>query len=199
MSSAATTSDGNTSNFTLPFTNISNFVSLKLDNTNFILWRDQFESILITTDLYGHVNGEIQKPGERVMINGVLSLNPRWVYSRKMDKFVVSCLKATFTSAISGDVLGLTTTREIWEYLQSCFKTQYRVRKNMLRAQLFGIRKRNLHILVYLQKIKKIADSVAAIGEKVNESDLIMYVLNGLETEYDNFVVSDQYHVIRYH
>ncbi|XP_026419387.1 uncharacterized protein LOC113315308 [Papaver somniferum] len=109
-----------------------------------------------------------------------------------MDRFVVSCLKATFTSTISGDVLSLTTSREIWEFLESCFQTQYRARKNMLRAQLFGIKRGNLNILVYLQKIKSITDSLAAIGEKVNDSDLIMHVLNGLGREYDTFIISAQ-------
>lgn len=193
MSSAViTNSDGNSSNFTLPFTNISNFVSLKLDNTKFILWRDQFEYVLIPTDLYGHVHGEIQEPEEIIMNNGVLSLNLRWVYWRKMDRFVISFLKATFTSTISVDVLGLTTTREIWDFLESSFKTQYRARKNMLRAQLFGMKKGNLNVLVYLQKIKTIAYSLAAIGENISDSDLIMHVINSLGREYDNFVISVQ-------
>ncbi|XP_026435166.1 uncharacterized protein LOC113332880 [Papaver somniferum] len=62
----------------------------------------------------------------------------------------------------------------------------------MLRTQLHGIKKGNQSIVVYIQKIKTIADSLAAIGEKVSDADLMMFVMNGLSSDYDMFVVSSQ-------
>lgn len=44
-------------NFTLPFQNISNFVSFNLGNTNFLPWRHKFESILMSTNLLRFVDG----------------------------------------------------------------------------------------------------------------------------------------------
>ncbi|XP_026443507.1 uncharacterized protein LOC113343582, partial [Papaver somniferum] len=178
------------SGFTFPFTDISNFVSTQLGPNNFLLWRDKMESILVSTDLYGYVNGEIEQPVKQIEIDGVLTLNSQWVLWRKIDCFVSSCMKATFTDSVSGDILGLSTAREIWEFLEVTFKSQFMARKSMLRNQLHNVKKGNMTILVYLQNIKTIADSLAAIGERVSNSDLTMYVLNVLGRDYDNFVVA---------
>ncbi|XP_026415995.1 uncharacterized protein LOC113311371 [Papaver somniferum] len=62
----------------------------------------------------------------------------------------------------------------------------------MLRTQLNSLKKENIYIVQYLQKIKTIADSLAAIGEKVSDEDLMMFVLNGLGNKYDVFVISPQ-------
>ncbi|XP_026420737.1 uncharacterized protein LOC113316800 isoform X2 [Papaver somniferum] len=182
----------NSSNFTFPFTNISNFVSAKLGQNNFLLWRDQMESILVSTDLFGYVNGDIVEAIKNVEVDGVLTLNPQWVIWRKIDCFVTSCMKATFIYSVSGDVLGLSTAMEIWAYLEITFRSQLMARKSMLKNQLHNIKKGNLTILVYLQNIKTIADSLAAIGEKMSDSDLVMYVLHGLGREFDTFVVAAQ-------
>lgn len=45
---------------------------------------------------------------------------------------------------------------------------------------------------VYLQRINELIDSLASINEHVPESDLIMYTLNGVGREYDNFVITAQ-------
>ncbi|XP_026384414.1 uncharacterized protein LOC113279998 [Papaver somniferum] len=120
------------------------------------------------------------------------SAGTAWVSWRKLDRFVSTCLKATFTEIISGDVLGLGTSKEIRDFLHTSFRTQYLARKNILRTQLHGIIKGNQSVVVYLQKIKSIDDSSAAIGEKVNDADLMMFVMNGLGPEYDVFVISSQ-------
>ncbi|XP_026459878.1 uncharacterized protein LOC113360598 [Papaver somniferum] len=165
---------------------------MKLDGSNYLLWRDQFERVLVSTDLYGYVNGEIMEPPRRIIVNGVEVDNANWVSWRRLDRFVSTFLKATFTSTVSGDILGLTTTKDIWDYLETSFRTQFRAKKNLLRTQLNGIKKGNQSIIDHLKKIKTIADSLAAIGEKVSGEDVIMFLLNGLGSEYDVFVVSSQ-------
>ncbi|XP_026459452.1 putative uncharacterized protein DDB_G0289263 [Papaver somniferum] len=81
------------------------------------------KGFLVSTDLYGYVNGEIIEPPRRITINGIEG---------------------------------------------------------------------NQYIIDYLKKIKTISDSLAAIGEKVSDEDLIMFLLNGLGSEYDVFVFSSQ-------
>ncbi|OVA07649.1 hypothetical protein BVC80_6731g1 [Macleaya cordata] len=85
----------------LPITNITNFISIKLDGSNYLLWKDQFEDILITTDLIGYVEGKIKEPAKFVTIDGVESINPEYVSWRKFDRFVKSCLKATLTESVA--------------------------------------------------------------------------------------------------
>jgi gag-polypeptide of LTR copia-type len=42
----------------------------------------------------------------------------------------------------------------------------------------------------YFEQMRNITDQLAAIGESVNDSDLIRYVLNGLGSEFNSFVVA---------
>ncbi|XP_026428256.1 uncharacterized protein LOC113324142 [Papaver somniferum] len=149
------TSAGSGNFCSLPFTNITNFVSMKFDGSNYLLWRDQFEGVLISTDLFGYVNGELVEPPRNITVNGVETINQEWVSWRN-------------------------------------FRTQYLAIKNMLRAQLHGIKKGNQSVVVYLQNIKTITDSFAAIGAKVSNEDLMMFVMNGLSSDYDVFVISSQ-------
>ncbi|XP_026383551.1 uncharacterized protein LOC113279050 [Papaver somniferum] len=109
-----------------------------------------------------------------------------------MDCFVTSCMKTTFTDSISGDVLGLVTAREIWSFLEVNFQSQFMARKNLLKNQLHNLKKGNMTILMYLHNVKTIVDNLAAMGERVSNSDLVMSVLNGLGREFDSFVVDAQ-------
>lgn len=111
--------------FRLPFTNTANFISLKLDHTNFLLWKDQFESVLISVDQFEYVDGTIEEPPRYTIVDDVQAQNPAWLYWRKVDRFVSSCLKATFTQSVSDDVLGLSTAHEIWNFLKTSFTTQF--------------------------------------------------------------------------
>jgi hypothetical protein len=52
--------------FSLPLTSITNFVFVKLDGGNYLLWRDQLESILISTDLISHIDGSESIPSKTI-------------------------------------------------------------------------------------------------------------------------------------
>lgn len=81
-----------------------------------------------------------------------------------MDRFVSSCLKATFTQSISGDVLGLITSHQIWDFLETTFTTQFSSRRSMLRNEIQSIRIGNRYVEEYLQQIKSITDILAAFN-----------------------------------
>ena len=45
--------------------------------------------------------------------------------------------------------------------------------------------------LDYIQKIKKLCNSLAAIGEPVSRKDRLIYMFNGLDSKYNTFFTSD--------
>lgn len=57
------TSDSSNSS-SLILSNVSNLVSIKLDRHNYLLWRSQFEPLLISHDLMGIVDGSNPCPDE---------------------------------------------------------------------------------------------------------------------------------------
>ncbi|XP_026416889.1 protein decapping 5-like [Papaver somniferum] len=127
-------------NFSLPFQDISNFVSFKLDNTNYLLLKHKFETIHTTTNLLRFVKGTYVCPPPKISENGAMVTNPEYLYWISMDGFVLSCLNATFTRSVSAGTLGLTTS-----------------------------------------------------NDKVADEDVVLHVLNGLNADFDHFVVTAQH------
>ena len=102
----------------------------------------------------------------------------------------MSCLKATLTESIGSQVLGSSTSAEIWSNLEITFQQQSFAKKNLLRNQLQTIKKGNDSISDYLHKIKHISDSLAAINLRVDDDELIMNTLNDqLGNDYENLVM----------
>jgi gag-polypeptide of LTR copia-type len=63
-------------------------------------------------------------------------------------------------------------------------------KKSYLKAELQRIQKGESSIADYLQRIKSLSDSLAAINNKISELDLVTYTLNGLSIEYGPFVTT---------
>lgn len=150
-----------------------NFISVKLeaDGSNYLIWRNQFESILITSDLYDYVDGE---PVQFINIDGEKGLNHEYYTSRKNNGFVMSYINATLSDRIFRSIVGCKSAREILLYLEKLILRQFFARKSLLRSQLHYIRRGNRSISDYIYEIKSISDSLAAIDHPVDDSDLVM-------------------------
>lgn len=153
---------------TLPFTTITNFVTSKLDDSNYLIWKNQMESILICTDLFGFIDGSITPPSPSILVGFTEVLNPEYLKWRKWDRFVMSCLNATFTPSVSSAIIGLSTSKQVWLSLAKNFSDQFVARKNLSRNQLHSIKRSSSSMSDYLLRLKEIADSLAAINEHVS-------------------------------
>ncbi|MDV3143411.1 MAG: hypothetical protein Q8761_03240 [Sweet potato little leaf phytoplasma] len=89
-----------------------------------------------------------------------------------------------------GEIIGCTTAFEIWDHLRNVYESSSTARIMGLRSQLQKIRKDGLTVSQYLAQIKDIADKFSAIGEPLSYRDHLGYILEGLGTEYDQFVTS---------
>ncbi|KAI3943038.1 hypothetical protein MKW92_000048, partial [Papaver armeniacum] len=69
--------------------------------------------------------------------------------------------------------LGCTTAAEVWSYLAKEFSNQFCARRSMLRGQLQTIKRGARTIAEFVQEVKSISDSLAAINEKIVESDVV--------------------------
>nr|POF07385.1 hypothetical protein CFP56_37452 [Quercus suber] len=70
------------------------------------------------------------------------------------------------------------------------FASKSRARIMQLKLELQTTKKGNLSMTDYLQKIKSLADSLAAAAQPIPEPDLILHILGGLSPEYESFVTS---------
>jgi hypothetical protein len=59
-----------------------------------------------------------------------------------------------------------------------------------IHMELATVQKKDLSIAEYFRKVKRLGDTLAAIGKKLEDDELIAYMLQGLGSEYDSLVTS---------
>ncbi|OMO54374.1 NB-ARC domain-containing protein [Corchorus capsularis] len=172
------------------------------------LWKNKSsddKTILISrilrknNDLISYVDGTISpppKPTETTSKSSDKSSEQSSTISysewQKKDQFVLSCLKATLSPSAQAQVLGLTSSRQVWTTLETIFNQQCQAKLDLLRDELQSINKGSMSIEEYLAKIKSIADNLAAINNPISDSELVTRTLNGLPhtMEYQPIVVA---------
>lgn len=83
----------------------------------------------------------------------------------------------------------LKTTKEMYDALTGLFEINNPSRKRALRNQLRDIKMtRSDTIATYFMKVSQLRDQLLAIGETVDEGELVSIALNGLPTSWEPFI-----------
>lgn len=164
-------------------------VTLKLSDSNYLLWKTQFESLLSSQKLLGFVNGAVVAPPERHSVlrdaETVEEPNPLFESWFCTDQLVRSWLFGTLSEEVLGSVHTLQTSREVWISLADNFNKSSLSREFSLRRTLQLLSKKDKTLAVYCREFKAICDSLSAIGKPIDESMKIFGFLNGLDRDYD--------------
>lgn len=164
-------------------------VTLKLNDSNYLLWKTQFESLLSSQKLLGFVNGVITPPPQtRTVVQdnvNVEEANPQYESWFCTDQLVRSWLFGTLSEEVLGSVHTLLTSRDVWVSLAENFNKSSLAREFSLRRSLQLLTKKDKTLAVYSRDFKAICDALSAIGKPVDESMKIFGFLNGLGREYD--------------
>ena len=80
------------------------------------------------------------------------------------------------------------SSAEVWSAFESLYSRQNIAKSFQLKQQLRSVKKDSMSINDYILKIKTICHSLAAIGESLNDKDLLLVILNGLDHEYETVV-----------
>ena len=106
------------------------------------------------------------------------------------DHHLAAWLLASMDLSFTTRVVGCTFAHEIWHKIEVFFASQTRARVKQLKIQLKAIRKQGMTASEYLLKIKKLVDSLAAIGAPLSVDDYIEVILDGLNEEYGPFITT---------
>ena len=185
----ASTSAASTSvSFTIP-------VSEKLTRDNFLVWRAQVLPAVRAARLVGILDGSSAEPSPMIQVEKPDKStekveNPAYVQWIAQDQQVLSFLLSSMTKEILVQVSSLEHTAEVWKAITEMFSSQSKSRVLQLRSQLSRMKKGDLSASSYYTKMKGLADEMAAAGKKLDDDDIIEYILNGLDAEYNPFVSS---------
>ena len=169
---------------------MSNLMSIKLDYTNYILWRHQLLTILEAYSLIEHIDDTALKPSPFALdtIGNVTSIaNPEFQAWKIKDKALLSLINSTLTQQIFSLVVGITNSREVWNTLEQRFTSTSRANILNLKLEFQGLKKGNESVNSFLQKIKVARDKFLSVGVIVDNEELIFIVLKGLPREFAHF------------
>ncbi|KAK1618986.1 hypothetical protein QYE76_024503 [Lolium multiflorum] len=158
---------------------IAHLIPVKLSPDNYLAWRAQVLPLLRSRHLEGFIDGTLPCPP---------SYHPAYHQWVAQDQAILSGIQSSLTESVSGLVLFATTSREAWAALDTCYSTQSLSRSMAIRTQLGELKKNDLSVTLYFNKISALADTLASIGQPLRPEEFISYVLNGLDDDYDSLV-----------
>ncbi|KAK9155098.1 hypothetical protein Sjap_002578 [Stephania japonica] len=177
---------GNMMNPNAPFGNsLSQLITVKLTETNFLLWKATVIPLIEGHDLDGHLFGTTPCP-TKSLEDG--TMNPAYKSWFSRDRMLFGWLMTALTSDIGTSVVNpknpLRTANELWTAIEAHCGTNNRSQIQVLKKQIQGTKKGSMRMNAYLLKMKSLADSLAIAGAPVGLEDLISNCLCGLDAEY---------------
>ncbi|KAF2319149.1 hypothetical protein GH714_013585 [Hevea brasiliensis] len=176
--------------------NVANFVTLKLKQSNYPLWREQLLSLAESQELSDHlVNGfpEDQKfvtPPNPIPENYQPQQSDFKAW-QKSDRLLRGWIYGTLSEESLGLVIGLETVHTVWSALKDAYAQDSQEREFTLRQQLTYFRKdENRSITEHLRLFKELCDSLAAIGKKVPDEEKVFCLLTSLGPQYETFTTT---------
>jgi hypothetical protein len=190
--SSSTTLPANTNPSTPIFllSNISTYVTVKLDHSNFLTWKFQITHILEAYSLLEYVEGYNTCPPKFLADElGAITTQVNSVYSQwqARDKALMSLISATLSSSAHSLIIGQTSAYGMWNVLLKRYTSVSRSNILNLKKQLHDVKKNTDTVAQYLQRIKESKDRLATVGTLVDDEDLLHIVLKGLPSEYESF------------
>ena len=181
--------EGSLTTFSPSAISISQCVTLKLTETNYLLWKTQFESFLSSQMLLGYVTGATPRPSPTSPIrNGdtvTEAPNPEFLKWVRNDQNVLTLLFGSLSEEALRSVYGLHTSQEVWFTLAKKFNRVSATRKLDLQRRLNNLSKQGKTMTQYLSDAKVICDQLDSIGRPLTDQEKIYGVLHGLGQEYE--------------
>lgn len=149
---------------------------------------------LHSQQLVGYIDGSTKAPSKTVTQGtgdeATTVANPAYLTWYQQDQAVQGALLSSMTEEALSHVMTCTTAAEVWKELESTFGCRSQAKIMQLRIQLTSLQKKGMSMDDYYQKVKKIADTMAMVGEPLKEQEIIAYLLTGLGSDYDSLVTS---------
>ena len=101
------------------------------------------------------------------------------------DPLLLDWLFSTIDKEVLAQVIHCESSAEVWSVLENLYSQEIVAKSFQLKQQLRFIRNNDLSINDYILKIKTIGHALAAIGEPLNDKELLMAILYGLDSDYE--------------
>ena len=165
----------------------------KLTKLNHAVWAAQMLAAIRGARLVGHIDGKTAAPSTEVnqeQADKTVKKVPNPVYEEwyAADQQLLGYIFSSLSREILNQVVDSRTAAQAWRAIGKLFCSQTRTRSLNNRLALQTTLKGAMSITEYFGKMKVLSDDIAATGKPLDEEDLIAYILNGLDGDYDSVV-----------
>lgn len=173
-----------------------NFSYIKLGRDNYLTWKQQLLPYLQGHDVYRYIDGSIPPPPKLISTSStstgtstrVPNLDHKCWFQQ--DQLLLSTILSSLTDNVLVQMVGYTTSREVWMALERMHTSKSRARTLQIRTHLATLRKGNASVSEYFQRVKNLCDTLAAAGQPLSDDESISYILAGLGSDFDPLVTS---------
>lgn len=99
-------------------------------------------------------------------------------------------LFAAISPSVVGQVTACRTSFNFWRTLERIFNTRSKSRVIQLQNQLRNLRKDNLSVDDYFARLTSMADELREAGVIIEDDELSLIALTGLDDSYESFITS---------
>ncbi|GMI87432.1 hypothetical protein HRI_002412500 [Hibiscus trionum] len=164
-------------------------INVCLDDTNFLLWKQQVILTVRGLRLEAYLDPEMPKPSKVLQrASGERVVNPDYTAYVKQDSSLASWLLSTVSSDLLPQLVGAETSAEIWNVITGLYSKLSTTKVMHLHCKLRSMKKGGMQMREYTVKIKEICDLLSLSGHTVSDVEKNATILNGLPAEYAPFV-----------
>ncbi|KAI4299985.1 hypothetical protein L6164_033405 [Bauhinia variegata] len=172
-----------TQNNQLVVLNAGSQLYIKLDGDNYPAWRIQFNALLIGYDLQGYIDGSISCPSKH-LTDAPNVINPVYRHWVRQDQLILHAIVSSITATVVTHLGAVSTSKQAWDTLKIMYARRSRVHIMALKQRISTLPKGTQSMASYLQGIKAISYELSIIDSPLDNTDLVIYTLNGLGVEY---------------
>ncbi|KAK6164729.1 hypothetical protein DH2020_001593 [Rehmannia glutinosa] len=188
---AGTNAEGNNSTGIQVIQPQGQLITIKLSDNNYLVWKQQVLAAVRGCGLEGLLDGTLPPPEKNTIDEkNKKIINPTFLAWARQDQLLMSWLLSSLSESILVGTVGLESSKAIWEALNISFASQNGAKVMQHKLQLQTLKKGNMPMREYLNKIKSLCDLLTSVGHGIDESDQVLHVLSGLGAEYNPVIVS---------
>ncbi|KAF7831612.1 Retrovirus-related Pol polyprotein from transposon TNT 1-94 [Senna tora] len=157
-------------------------ISSKLDDHNFLSWRMLALATIRGHNLYNFLLGGKHIPPKFASTEHQKKdeVSEDYINWECQDQLLLSWMLNSMSDNMVSKMVGCDHSYQLWNKIQESFCSSTRPRERQLRTKLRNTKKGSSTMSEYLLKIKKIVDSLTAIGSPISTHDHIESIFDGL-------------------
>jgi hypothetical protein len=165
-------------------------ISEKLTWANFPVWKALVMSALRGAQLHQFLDGKVEFPLKALTLEHkkTKNLNPDYVRMVAKEKQVLNYLMSSLSHGILLQAVAFSTPTVVWGYITSMFECQSRACVINVRMALSTTKKGYMTTSRYVAKMKALTDEMASVGKRLDDEDLVSYILAGLDMDFDSVI-----------